>query len=189
MTIAQAIVTYAVCWWMVLFMVLPFGVAPESKPGEGHAPSAPANPRLRRKFKITTLLAIIPAVLIYIVATQAKAEDVIYHVGSDCHGLEKYTPSADLNVKDGEGIGGKTVAPATLGGGFDASAFDSVEIPLEVPAQNYLDRAGTSKHNVDLSHSFIEGGKLTVNKDGEALLNGKSITDTTVSTEGCGNEN
>ena len=103
MTIAQFIVAYSVCWWLVLFMVLPQGLAMEQKPGEGHVPSAPANPRLKRKFIITSLIAILPTLLIYFVATEAKAEDTIYHVGGkdngDCDPLETYTTPEGVNVR------------------------------------------------------------------------------------------
>lgn len=180
MTIPQAIVTYVVCWWMVLFMVLPQGVEREENPGEGHVPSAPKNPNLRRKFKLTALLAIIPTVVIYLVASEARAEDTIYHATSHCKKLTKYMPSADLAVKDGEGAGGKRVKPANLEGGAVNTAFENVSIPLEIPAQKYLN---PDKHNVDLSHSFIEAGKLGVSMDGEATLDGKSITETI--TGGC----
>lgn len=184
MTIAQAIVTYAVCWWMVLFMVLPQGVEREETPGPGHAPSAPKNPNLKQKFKRTSWLAIIPTILLYLVATAARAEETIYHVGSGCTPLEKYVPSADLNAKDGEGLNGEKVAPATLGGGGDASAFDSVEIPLQLPSQKY-----TTNSNADLSHSFIDAGTLTVTREGDTLLNGKSIGDSTLTSGECDHAN
>lgn len=57
-------VSYAVSWWMVLFMVLPFGVnVPETRAAVEYA-SAPDKPRLRRKIIITSLLALIPAIML-----------------------------------------------------------------------------------------------------------------------------
>ena len=51
-------VTFVVVWWLVLFMVLPFGAQPPDEPEPGHAPSAPAKPRMGLKILITTLIAL-----------------------------------------------------------------------------------------------------------------------------------
>ena len=170
MTIAQCIVAYSVCWWLVLFMVLPQGLTMEKKPGTGHVPSAPSNPRLKRKFIITSFIAILPTLLIYFVATQAKAEDTIYHVGGsgDCAPLENYTMPDGVSTKDGYGVGDKQVLPADLNSSTILGDKDSVDIPLEIPSQKYLD---PSKHNVDLTESKIQIGKIRVSKDGSVLLN------------------
>jgi predicted secreted protein len=50
-------VVFAIVWWLVLFMVLPFGAAPPAEVEPGMAPSAPAKPRLAVKMAITTILA------------------------------------------------------------------------------------------------------------------------------------
>lgn len=50
--------TFIIVWWLVLFMVLPFGAAPSEEITPGTARSAPAKPRIWIKFLITTLLAI-----------------------------------------------------------------------------------------------------------------------------------
>jgi len=52
-------VTFVVVWWLVLFMVLPFGAAPPEKVEPGMADSAPARPRLGIKMLITTLIALV----------------------------------------------------------------------------------------------------------------------------------
>ena len=57
MTIAGAIVTFVVAWWLIFFMALPFGAAPEEHPQPGNVESAPARPRLLLKALITTVLA------------------------------------------------------------------------------------------------------------------------------------
>ena len=57
MTAAGALVTFVVVWWLVFFMVLPFGAAPEEHPQPGNVESAPARPRLLLKALITTVLA------------------------------------------------------------------------------------------------------------------------------------
>ncbi|MEM9441912.1 MAG: DUF1467 family protein [Pseudomonadota bacterium] len=58
------IVTFLVIWWLVLFMVLPFGVAPPDVVEKGHASSAPAKPRLLWKLLITTVLAIVVTIAV-----------------------------------------------------------------------------------------------------------------------------
>jgi predicted secreted protein len=55
----EAIATFVVIWWIVLFAVLPFGVRPLEKGDIGHAAGAPANPRLWFKAGVTTLVAIV----------------------------------------------------------------------------------------------------------------------------------
>jgi predicted secreted protein len=55
---ATAIV-FAIVWWLVLFMVLPFGAAPPDEVEPGMASSAPAKPRIGLKLAITTVLAVL----------------------------------------------------------------------------------------------------------------------------------
>lgn len=57
MTLYEGIVTFAVAWWLILFMVLPWGVQPPAAPPPGTVPSAPTRPRLLLKFAVTTILA------------------------------------------------------------------------------------------------------------------------------------
>lgn len=47
---------YIVCWWTVLFAVLPLGMSQEGKapPTDGAQWGAPENPDLKRKFITTT---------------------------------------------------------------------------------------------------------------------------------------
>ncbi len=52
-------VVFAVVWWMVFFVTLPFGVKMAEKPEPGHAPSAPERPRLAIKAAITTVVALV----------------------------------------------------------------------------------------------------------------------------------
>lgn len=60
MSILQMIIAYSVAWFLVLFMVLPFGLKTPETPGKGHVPSAPSNFNLKKKAIITSILAIIP---------------------------------------------------------------------------------------------------------------------------------
>ncbi len=50
-------VVFAITWWLVFFMALPFGVRPPDEPEPGHAPSAPERPRLAIKAAVTTAIA------------------------------------------------------------------------------------------------------------------------------------
>jgi predicted secreted protein len=62
----EAIASFVVIWWVVLFAVLPFGVR-SLDPGDiGHAAGAPANPRIWRKVGITTLVAVVVWVGVYL---------------------------------------------------------------------------------------------------------------------------
>jgi predicted secreted protein len=57
MTLVTGIATYVVVWWIVLFAVLPWGVKPSENLVPGQAESAPDNPRLLMKALVTTLVA------------------------------------------------------------------------------------------------------------------------------------
>ena len=57
MTLVSGIATYAIIWWLTLFVVLPFGIVTQEEVGdieEGSAPSAPVRPQIVRKLLITT---------------------------------------------------------------------------------------------------------------------------------------
>jgi predicted secreted protein len=64
MTWLGTAVVFAIVWWLVLFMVLPFGAAPPADVEPGMADSAPAKPRLLLKVAITTILAALITALI-----------------------------------------------------------------------------------------------------------------------------
>ena len=67
MTIVTGVVVYIISWWLVLFAILPWGAAPPDHVGQGHAPSAPARPRLKLKFMVTTGVAAIVWLVVYAV--------------------------------------------------------------------------------------------------------------------------
>jgi predicted secreted protein len=71
MTITAVFVLYAVCWFMTLFVILPLRLTTQNDIGEiapGTAPSAPTDPRLKRKLRWTTGIAtVIWAVLCAII--------------------------------------------------------------------------------------------------------------------------
>jgi len=61
---------YLVIWWLVLFMVLPWGVRTigDDDVAKGHAPSAPQKPRILLKMAVTTVVAAIVFAIVYVVA-------------------------------------------------------------------------------------------------------------------------
>jgi predicted secreted protein len=72
MTWLSGIIVFVIIWWLVLFMVLPFGVrTPEEanmKLEPGHAPSAPISPRIGLKFALTTAVTVVLWGVYYVVA-------------------------------------------------------------------------------------------------------------------------
>jgi predicted secreted protein len=64
MTWFAAGVTFVIVWWLVLFMVLPFGASPPDEVEPGMAPSAPARPRMGLKIAVTTVIAVALTALI-----------------------------------------------------------------------------------------------------------------------------
>ena len=57
MSIVEAIVVFAIVWWLFFFMLLPWGVERNETPEEGHDAGAPVRPRLVRKALAATVLA------------------------------------------------------------------------------------------------------------------------------------
>ncbi len=74
MTLASAIAIYFIIWWLVLFVVLPFGIRNAHETGEvveeGNEPGAPTNPRLVQTAIITTILATAVFAVFYLALTQ-----------------------------------------------------------------------------------------------------------------------
>jgi predicted secreted protein len=54
MSLVSGLATFLMIWWVVLFMVLPWGVQRAEDTGQIGAPKIP---HLRRKFLITTILS------------------------------------------------------------------------------------------------------------------------------------
>jgi predicted secreted protein len=60
MSLATGIAIYFIIWWVVLFMVLPWGVRSQHEGGDmvtGTDPGAPARPRLWWKLVWTTVIS------------------------------------------------------------------------------------------------------------------------------------
>ena len=68
MNAVSAIVVFIVIWWLVLFMVLPFGVRRTESPEVGHDPGAPAKPMIWRKAAATTAISVVLFAIVYVIA-------------------------------------------------------------------------------------------------------------------------
>ena len=69
MSLVFAVATYFIVWWLVLFMVLPWGVTTQGESGKispGTVESAPTSPRLWPKLIATTVIATIVFAGIYV---------------------------------------------------------------------------------------------------------------------------
>jgi len=64
---AEGIVVYVLVWWVVIFAVLPWGVRPSEQFVPGQVQSAPARPCLVMKAGITTLIAAIIWLIIFLI--------------------------------------------------------------------------------------------------------------------------
>ena len=64
----SAVVVFIVIWWLVLFMVLPFGVRRAEAPEAGHDPGAPAMPMMWRKAAATTAISLVLFAIVYAIA-------------------------------------------------------------------------------------------------------------------------
>ena len=60
---------YIVIWWLVIFMVLPWGVQPveQSDIEKGHAASAPLRAHMLRKVVATTIISAIVWLIVYVI--------------------------------------------------------------------------------------------------------------------------
>lgn len=67
MGVATSLLVYAIIWWLVIFMVLPWGNRPidAADVAKGHAAGAPARPRMLAKAGITTVIATIIFAIFY----------------------------------------------------------------------------------------------------------------------------
>ncbi len=64
MSIVEAIVVFAIVWWLFFFMLLPWGVERNEAPEQGHDSGAPVRPKLVRKAVAATVLAAVATVAI-----------------------------------------------------------------------------------------------------------------------------
>ena len=71
MTLIAGLVVFLITWWLVLFMVLPWGVKSHDEAGvalqPGQATGAPVRARILLKFAITTLITSVLFAVLWIV--------------------------------------------------------------------------------------------------------------------------
>ena len=69
MGITGSIIVYVLIWWIIFFSVLPIGIQSNKEKFrekiEGVDPGAPNNPKIVRKFLITTIITSIIFIVIY----------------------------------------------------------------------------------------------------------------------------
>ena len=59
MNIVEGIVVFIMVWWLVLFMVLPFGVRSTQTVQKGNDHGAPQKTHLKIKLIVTTIIALV----------------------------------------------------------------------------------------------------------------------------------
>ena len=69
MGITGSIIVYVLIWWIIFFAILPIGIQSNKEKFrdkiEGVDPGAPNNPKIARKFLITTIITSIIFIVIY----------------------------------------------------------------------------------------------------------------------------
>ena len=69
MGITGSIIVYVLIWWIVFFSLLPVGIQSKKEKFiekiEGIDPGAPKNPKIAKKFLITTIITSIIFIVIY----------------------------------------------------------------------------------------------------------------------------
>ena len=69
MGLTGSIIVYVMIWWIIFFSVLPIGIRSNKEAFKenigGMDPGAPKNPRIGKKFFVTTLITTIIFIVIY----------------------------------------------------------------------------------------------------------------------------
>ena len=69
MGITGSIIVYVLIWWIIFFSILPVGIQSNKEKFkeniEGIDPGAPKNPRIAKKFLITTIITSLIFIVIY----------------------------------------------------------------------------------------------------------------------------
>ncbi len=66
----EIIVIFVVIWWLVLFMVLPFGVQKDNEIVRGNDPGAPKNPMLKRKIILTSIISFFLSIIVSVIKNE-----------------------------------------------------------------------------------------------------------------------
>ena len=69
MSTTGSLIVYISIWWIVFFSILPIGIRSENKEFkadlQGNDPGAPKNPKIAKKFFITTVITTVLFLVIY----------------------------------------------------------------------------------------------------------------------------
>ena len=69
MGVTGSIIIYVMIWWIIFFSILPVGIKSNKETFrdsiEGSDPGAPKNPKIGKKFLITTIITSILFIMIY----------------------------------------------------------------------------------------------------------------------------
>ena len=66
----EIIVIFVVIWWLVLFMVLPFGIQKDDEIVGGNDPGAPKNPMLKRKIILTSIISFFLSIIVSVIKNE-----------------------------------------------------------------------------------------------------------------------
>jgi len=64
------LVIFVISWWLILFLVLPVGISKQKNVKFGNDPGAPKEPMLKKKFLITTIIALILTLIIIFIKNE-----------------------------------------------------------------------------------------------------------------------
>ena len=67
MSVSNGIVLYLIIWWLSLFLFLPLEITSSKNIKKGNDPGAPEEPKIRKKFFMTTLFASLLWIIIYLI--------------------------------------------------------------------------------------------------------------------------
>ena len=66
----EIIVIFVVIWWLVLFMVLPFGIQKDDEIVGGNDPGAPKNPMLKKKIIVTSIISFFLSIIVSVIKNE-----------------------------------------------------------------------------------------------------------------------
>ena len=66
----EIIVIFVVIWWLVLFMVLPFGIQKDDEIVGGNDPGAPKNPMLKKKILLTSVISFFLSIIVSVIKNE-----------------------------------------------------------------------------------------------------------------------
>ena len=68
MSVSNGIVLYLIIWWLSLFLFLPLGITSSKNVKKGNDPGAPEEPKIKKKFFMTTLFSLLIWLIIYLIS-------------------------------------------------------------------------------------------------------------------------